>query len=250
MKRLVRAAAVTASIVAGGSAAEACGTGELLFSDTFDTMTKTWGQPDEFMKVEGGQLVINEKDGNFYVATSGPTYRDVDFCATFKPTDSSDPASSYAGVTFWGQDVDHFYTFQMTVDGYATVYQYTGEWKSIIDDTAVSSIKQGVGAENELRVVTKGDTATLYINGERFNSITGVLPNEGQHLGFTVEAPEKGKVTFAIDNAEVRTPAANADNSGGGQDKGPASQGGSGGANQGGDGSGPSIKPGGSSGPQ
>jgi hypothetical protein len=205
---LVIAAAPSSSpaIAAGGKSAGACGTGKLLFADSFDAMTTSWGHADEFMKVQGGKLVMNEANGKFYVVDAGQTYSDVDYCAVVKLTQSSKLSGSYVGLTFWGQDVDHFYTLQITLDGYATVYQYTGDWKTIVKDRAVGSIKKGIGAENTLRVVTQGDSATFYINGQKFDAITGTPPSNGQHIGFTVEAPAKGKATFALDNVEVHAP--------------------------------------------
>ena len=65
-----------------------------------------------------------------------------------------------------------------------------------------------MGATNELRIVSKGGSATLYINGTRFDVISGKLPEGGQRVGFTIEAPEKGMATFALDNLKVNAVAA------------------------------------------
>lgn len=198
------AGAVVVSLFGIGAAEAACGTGRLKMNTTFETLPKTWGVADEFMSVKDGKLVVSEKNGDFYVVIAGPTFENADYCAEVVLTETSDPAASYGGLTFWATDVDHFHTFQITLDGYATVYEYTGQWHSVIKDKPVSSIKTGVGAVNELRVLLEGNRATLFINGEAFDSIVGTAPAGGSHIGFTIEAPQNGNATFALDNVEVR----------------------------------------------
>ena len=129
---------------------------------------------------------------------------------TFSPADGGEPAKAYRAYMAALE--------KGNIDALAkTMTKERGDellaHKNDADFKMMFAFIQGTAMKNPkfVKGFVKGDTATLYINGERFNSITGVLPNEGQHLGFTVEAPEKGKVAFAIDNAEVRTPAANAD---------------------------------------
>src|SRR5258706_354368 len=125
-------ALVASALIVGAGAAHACGNGHELFSDSFETLAETWGPADEFMKVDNGALTIAESDGDFYSVFAGATFDEVDYCAKFVLTDSSDPSGSYCGVAFWVEDSDNFYTFQITLDGDATAYLYTGKWRQLI----------------------------------------------------------------------------------------------------------------------
>jgi hypothetical protein len=105
---------------------------------------------------------------------------------------------------FWAKDLKNFYTFQITLDGYATVYQkINDEWKQIIKDREADSIHQGTTRFNEIEVVTRGHQATFYINGEHFDDIAGLEPDGGQHIGFTMEAPDSSDATFDMDDVTV-----------------------------------------------
>jgi hypothetical protein len=201
MKQTIATLVVLIAAMGAGDPAVACGSGKLLTSDTFDTLRSEWGSEDAFMKLKSGEMVIAEQEKAYSIYAS-PTYRDVDYCASVKLLESSDVSSSYGGLMFWARDSDHYFTFQITLDGYATVYEFNNDWTSLIDDRKFAAIKSGVGAVNQLRVVTKGRNATLYVNDQKFDSITVKNAPGTQRIGFTVEAPEDsgGKATFAFDN--------------------------------------------------
>jgi hypothetical protein len=194
------------AIIASSSAAVACGGGNLLFADGLVTlMTNVWGPANDNMSVKNGQLVISETDGQFYTDYESAAFGDVDYCVDVTLTGSSDETASYGGINFWSSDDTHFYTFQITLDGYATVRQYAnGNWTFIIDDREFDAIKLGPGAANEVRVVTSGPQATFYVNDVKFDAITDTTAPTLSHFGFTVEAPAGGQTTFAYNNVAVR----------------------------------------------
>ena len=186
------------------SPAWACGNGKVLLSDSFDTLQPMWGDATDFVKVVDGRLQLSEADGKSYSIYAGLTFDDMDICAKIRLVQTDKVSGAYAGLMFWAKDLDNFYTFQITLDGYATVYQQVdNEWKALIKDRQVDSIHQGTVRFNEIEVVTRGHQATFYINGERFDDISGLEPDGGQHIGFTVEAPEGGHAVFVADDLQV-----------------------------------------------
>jgi hypothetical protein len=117
---------------------------------------------------------------------------------------ASDQGSVYGGVAFWMKDLDNFYAFQIIPGGSAAVYRMVdGKWKTVIKDRDSDSVFQGTGHSNELEVVTHGPQASLYINGDHFSDILGGVPDGGQHVGFSFQAPEDGDVEFAVDDLKV-----------------------------------------------
>ena len=184
--------------------ASACGNGKVLLSDTFDTLQPMWGDANDFVKVVGGQLQLSETAGKSYTAYAGPTFDDMDVCAKVKLVKTDKVSGAYVGLLFWTKDVDNFYTFEITLNGYATVYQQVNkEWKAVIKDRQVNSIHQGTTRFNEIEVITRGHQATFLINGVHFDDISGLEPDGGQHVGFTVEAPDTGPAVFVADDLKV-----------------------------------------------
>ena len=155
-----------------------------------------------------GQMVIAQTNGGFYTALADPgiRFRNIDYCANVVLTDGSDLPSSYGGLLFWTLDNDHFFTVMITLDGYAGVFKYDGDWTTLIDDTPFTGIHQGKGATNEVRVVTHSGMATFYINGQMFDSINVKDSPGTSQVGLIVESPKKGNATFSFDNAALRDP--------------------------------------------
>jgi hypothetical protein len=158
--------------------ASACGNGKVLLSDSFDTLQSMWGDANDNVKVVDGRLQLSAAAGESYTAYAGPTFDDMDVCARVKLVRTDDATGAYVGLMFWTKDAENFYTFQITLDGYATVYQQVNkEWKAVIKDRQVDSVHQGSTRFNELEVVTRGHRATFYINGQRFDDISGLEPD-------------------------------------------------------------------------
>src|SRR5665213_103339 len=196
-----------ALIALSAPSAWACGDGKVLLSDSFDTFQSMWGQPNDYVKVVDGRLQLSEVPNKSYSIYADPTFDDMDLCARLRLVKTGKPSGAYVGVMFWAKDVDNFYTLQITPDGYATVYQQINkQWTQIIKDRQVAAIHQGATRFNELEVVTRGHDAALYINGGHFDDVAGQEPDGGQHVGFTVEAPDTSDAVFVADDLTVSQP--------------------------------------------
>jgi hypothetical protein len=111
---------------------------------------------------------------------------------------------SYAGLIFWGVDKDNYYSLLITADGYASVFRrQKGRALSQVDWTEFDGIKKGGDAVNQLRVVTKGNEATLYVNGKQFQTITGQPPEDGWQFGVRAASPKNSKAIYGFDNIKV-----------------------------------------------
>src|SRR4029077_13952243 len=73
------------------------------------------------------------------------------------------------GLVFWEIEPEDEWTFAVATDGTAYVsHLHDGDWDDLQPFTSSRAIRGGVGASNELRVVTQGRHATFFINGEKF----------------------------------------------------------------------------------
>jgi hypothetical protein len=71
-----------------------------------------------------------------------------------------------------------------------------------------AAVVKGMGKTNALRVQTKGNLATLYVNGQQVETLTGQPPAGGGFVGFYAESESTytAKETWDIGNFTVAMP--------------------------------------------
>jgi hypothetical protein len=202
------AAAVAAWIAAGGAASAACPGTTVLFLDNFDRLQSTWGDGGGVMKPYDGQLIVEPPaDTEFWAANTAGLYDSIDMCVTVTTLASVTPDEAKAGLIFWYVDDNNFYLFEMAPNGKASVWRrQRGKWLPQADWAVAPGALSGDGAQNELRVTTVDDKATLYVNDQEFKTITGTPPDKGQEIGIFAASPTAGPARFAFDNLKVTKP--------------------------------------------
>ena len=68
------------------------------------------------------------------------------------------------------------------------------------------AIKKGEGAENQIKVATKGTKATIFINGKEVISLTGQPPQGGTLVGFKVASGPEGANSVGFSNFQLVQP--------------------------------------------
>jgi hypothetical protein len=201
------AASAAALWMALGAVAHACEGSKTLFEDSFDRLDPTWGEADDSFYVEKGRLfILPNPDQAYYAFNNSGYYEDVDYCADVIAVNADLSGDSYAGLIFWGTDKDNYYSFLVTADGYASVFRrQKGRSLSQVDWTKFDAVKPGADAVNQLRVVTEGNKATLYVNGEKFREISGQPPDDGWQFGVRAASPKNSKATYGFDDVKVTT---------------------------------------------
>jgi hypothetical protein len=180
---------------------------EVLFEDKFDALKTTWGDPSEVVRVEQGQLLIIPPSGIYsWRPSNAGLYDDIDMCVTVTTVKGVDPLNSFAGLVFWYTDVNDFYALQIAPNGKASVWRrQRGRWLQQIK-WMDAQLNAGDGATNELRVTTVGSNATFYLNGSKFQTLSGSPPEKGQQIGLMAVSPESGSARFAFDDLRVTKP--------------------------------------------
>ena len=192
-------------------------TGQALFSDDFSQATS--GLFDDQEAEEWGRGYYAPAGQYLFELTpfAGPIYDyyadetlPADFLLQVTAGYEGTADNGY-GLVFQvqpGDEVDQFYTFRISGDGFYTVEKTEGDELAIlIDWTASTLIDQTEKAENVLTVEGQGDTYNLYINGHQVNSFTDADFSNGT-FGFLVDNfDEKLPVTFTFDDLTVNAPA-------------------------------------------
>lgn len=161
--------------------------------------------------IQGGKAELSVSKAQFERAEiySGFRYGDANICVTVA-TPSTDTAQHQdVGIVFWADGYSAYYTFEITPEGKFSVAQLAaGKWSYPLHLTDSPAILQGTGKTNTLRVLTKGNTATLYINDQQVATFDGTPPAGGGMAGFIGDTVDlsTASITFDFTNFEVAVP--------------------------------------------
>ncbi len=184
------------------------------FEDRFDAHDPKWGPESDQFKTADGQFKIqlNPNQLNFAV-NQDSFYDDAEVCVTYKFEQGTKTDQAWGGVVFWYTDAQNLYAFGVSPQGTIAVWRLVNnKWENPVQWHANSAVRSGVGAVNNIRVVTQGTKALLYVNDVEVQTITGQPPANGQLVGLIGEALEKGDYTVhAFDNFSISHAAASPD---------------------------------------
>ena len=188
-------------------AVNAAGESEPQFQDDFETLDAAWGE------AKG----CGVKDGKFFIELEPEAWQDAinqsnvftEIDATVQMAvvkmDKENLQNGAAGLIFWGTDYGNFYAFIIDASGRYHVARYTAgkRWLAAVDWKSSDAIKKGEGETNELRVVTKEHTATIYVNGVELASFRGQHPEGGQTVGLIAESWSKDTTRYEFAHLKV-----------------------------------------------
>ncbi|HVX61658.1 MAG TPA: hypothetical protein VHC19_13680 [Pirellulales bacterium] len=161
---------------------------ELLFEDDFSELDPSFGSSTE-------NLDIAVKDHMLLIAGKKPTwgmkafyqsgvYTDADITIRCRLAEPEAEKGAEMGIGFWALDYTQYYAFAISDSSTVSVYSTNGKrWLYPVSWRRNSALKTDAEEWNELRVVTVGNWATLYLNGKRFASIKGKPPEGGGLMG-------------------------------------------------------------------
>lgn len=157
----------------------------LLFAEDFATLDPSWGANAELQKVSENKLITTPKPNtDFNSLYSGALFNDADIRVTI--TLKKGMRRAEGGLIFWAADFKNYYIAKLNCNS-------NPDWKG----GAISVGHRTEGKEEELfkedapelrsttvlRVVTKGDSATIYVNDKPLKTITGTPPKGGGRIG-------------------------------------------------------------------
>jgi hypothetical protein len=170
----------------------ACKGSQVLLEDNFATLDPAWGDVNANLSVANGKLVVQPEINSSYVLLNQANiFEDIDACVRLTQVKSDDPTYS-AGLIFWAKDSSDYYYFLVTSDGWYAVKRWVNQRSlSPVPWRESPAINKGLGQTNQLRVVTKGTQATLYVNDTELVSFKGQPPQGGGFVGVIAFSSEK-----------------------------------------------------------
>jgi len=182
--------------------------GKVLFEDKFTSLDPSWGAPGPIMDVKDGKLIITpEKDTSQTILNQAnvlPNDSEGSFTMTFVKI----PAPTWgSGLVFWARDYNEYYAVLLNAEGWFAVQRsVAGRYLLPVAWRESDAIKKGEGAENQVKVATKGNKATISINGKDVISLSGQPPEGGSLVGFKVASGPEGANSVAFSNFQVVQP--------------------------------------------
>ena len=206
MKR--QSAALTMAMAVVLMAVTASLAGKVLFEDKFTALDPAWGAAGPIMDVKDGKLIISpEMSTSQTVLNQGNVFPN-DAEGSFAMTFVKAPAPGWgSGLVFWARDYNEYYAVLMNPEGWFAVQRYVaGRYLLPVAWRESDAIKQGEGAENQVKVVTKANKATVFINGKEVISLSGQPPQGGTLIGFKVASGPEGSNSVAFSNFQLVQP--------------------------------------------
>jgi hypothetical protein len=140
----------------------------VIYTDDFAKLDAAWGQQSGSLFTRGNRLVLkSEKEQAFRALYEGVLVEDIDATVKTKFESTEPKAFAYSGLQFWVSAIDDSYEFYITNSGNVVVAHWSKDrWLYPLAFQPIpAEAKFDPSAATELRVVTAGKLATLYVNG-------------------------------------------------------------------------------------
>jgi hypothetical protein len=183
--------------------------GEALYHDDFSSSTNGWPQTvnanGSLGYADGAYEMLVQSASYDLLAVSGQIYRNVQI--EVDATRSAGPVDNRFGLICRFQDMDNFYIFIISSDGYYAIGIIKDGAASLLGQEMMAfsaAIVQGSG-HNHLRFDCIGNTLTGYINGQTI-AITNDANFSDGDAGLITGAFDETGVDVSFDNFMVIKP--------------------------------------------
>lgn len=166
----------------------------VLLVDDFDHLEPTLGVLSDDLTV-ADNVLTRTLDAEYYWRTfyQSERFNNADATVRVRLADFAAEQGSKIGLAFWGDSLDDYYVLEISDSGtFAVSHATSGEWFGISRWRDTDAIKTDPDEWNELRVVTSGGKATVYINGKELVTVKGRPPAGGGMFGLFAESAADG----------------------------------------------------------
>jgi hypothetical protein len=183
----------------------------VLFAEDFSTVDPAWGAADATWDVADGKLLLKSPVGKSFGRIYGGTLLgDADIRVKISRVGSdrsrNDPT---AGVIFWGGEGEgNYYYAALRSGGSFTIIRVDDQGKPSVPlpRADYDAVRRGIGQVNELRLVLKGETATVFVNGKKIAAINGFKHPPLFRFGLKASSGDDVVDTWAFSDLMIRRP--------------------------------------------
>lgn len=212
MRKLIQyslAACLTLALVVRmstfASVVSAADEGEPQFEDNFESLDPSWGEAEDYGVADGKFFIVTKPDSWRTVLNLSNVFNEIDAAVSVACVRLEDAKEASAGLAFWAKDYSSYYAFAVGIDGRYTVARFAeNRWLTVIDRKPHDAIKKGLGQANDLRVVTNGRTAALYVNGVQVTTFKGQPPAGGGAIGLMADSYSAKPARFEFAGLRVK----------------------------------------------
>jgi len=182
-----------------------CSGKHVLMADDFAAVPS--GFQGESTSAENGRFKAKPRPSYRQIFTYGRKFSgDLDICILVQiPGRFVSSDDTWAGLIFGASDSKNFYAFVINPSGQASLFQVkSGKLSPAIDWRDMDDVKSDPGAKNLIRVVVQSQLATLFVNGVKFDEISGVpaAPATSQ-IGMIVQSEPAQRDAWKFANLKV-----------------------------------------------
>ena len=183
----------------------------LIFSDDFSTLRPGWGKADETRSVNANWLMVKPPtDDAFVQLYQGVEVGNADIRAYVTQTQGG--TDNPCGIIFWAADYGNYYAALVETDGnFLVIRRVNRRFLYPVGFSVREELKKGTGQTNQIRVVTTGNLATVYLNDKQVTAFHGFPPYGTSKVGVHAESG-KDPYTWGISAFSVRKVQAPAEN--------------------------------------
>ncbi len=185
-----------------------CWAEKVVFEDKFSVFDPGWGVPGDTAAVKDGVMVVSPKVNLSMILINQANFvpNDADISVTMTYLKTKDPTYA-SGLIFLANGYDEYYSLIFNAEGSCSVQRLIrGRWLSPVGWRNSDAIKKGTDQPNLLRVVTKGRSATIYINGKELATFSTQPPEGGQLVGVKCSSGPNGENEAKFSDLKVTTP--------------------------------------------
>ncbi len=202
------ATAATAAVVPAPAQVAALGTAPTaaatpLFSEDFSFADAGWSLVDA--RISNGMLIHTPKPDHWSNAFYfGSLFKDADVRVKARIMQSSEKAATASSLSFWHSDGKNYYAFTFWHDsGFLRVTRIQDGNSIAVVEKTIEKFMLPADGWVEMRVVTNGNIAAIYLDGVAQGKFKGVAPLGGWKLGMFASAPKSGSAEVAFRNLVV-----------------------------------------------
>lgn len=194
----------SSNVVAQDATPEAWRKSEVTVSDNFSRNTGQWTVDtgrDALRTIARGRLTVRVPEAElFRWSTLESADPFADFYVEVDATKEAGPADGMLGIIFRYEDIDNFYAFLISADGWYTLLKYVdGEANRPIDWSESEALETDEGAANKLGVLADGREIAIYANDEELDRVQDRSFAEGQ-IALLAGTNRDGDLEVSFDN--------------------------------------------------